>query len=45
MKKLLLIVSIFVYYSIKAQWQPTNGPYGGNISCIALKGTDIFAGT
>jgi len=28
-----------------AQWQQTNGPYGGNINCIATNGIDVYAGT
>ncbi|MEK7831195.1 MAG: hypothetical protein AAB401_08930, partial [Acidobacteriota bacterium] len=26
-------------------WQPTNGPYGGNVSALAVSGSAIFAGT
>jgi len=26
-------------------WQPTNGPYGGFVSALAVSGTAIFAGT
>jgi len=36
-----LMVSVF----LQAQWQPTNGPSGGNISCMLVKGQYIFAGT
>ncbi|MBI4645454.1 MAG: SprB repeat-containing protein [Bacteroidia bacterium] len=39
---LLVIVNCTM---INAQWQQTNGPYGGNIRCIASDGTIIFAGT
>jgi photosystem II stability/assembly factor-like uncharacterized protein len=28
-----------------AQWMKTNGPYGGNVLCFAVSGTNIFAGT
>ncbi|MGD0338143.1 MAG: FG-GAP-like repeat-containing protein [Bacteroidota bacterium] len=31
--------------AIHAQWQQTNGPYGGTISCFAVSGTNLFAGT
>lgn len=31
--------------SLHAQWTPTNGPYGGNITCFAVSGTNLFAGT
>ena len=27
------------------QWIHTNGPYGGNIHCIAIDGDEIFAGS
>lgn len=28
-----------------AQWQPTNGPYGGQVNCEAIMGQTLFAGT
>ena len=28
-----------------AQWVRTNGPYAGNVSCLAVNGTSLFAGT
>jgi hypothetical protein len=28
-----------------AQWVQTNGPYGGDISCLTVNGTNLFAGT
>ncbi|MBL7997538.1 MAG: T9SS type A sorting domain-containing protein [Candidatus Kapabacteria bacterium] len=28
-----------------AQWTQTNGPYGGNVRCFAVSGTNLFAGT
>ena len=31
--------------SVNAQWIQTNGPYGGQINCLAVKGSEIFAGT
>ncbi|MGA9293039.1 MAG: T9SS type A sorting domain-containing protein [Ignavibacteriaceae bacterium] len=30
---------------IKGQWIKTNGPYGGQVRCIGINGTNIFAGT
>jgi ligand-binding sensor domain-containing protein len=30
---------------LKAQWIQTNGPYGGNVTCFAVSGSNIFAGT
>jgi len=46
MKKLLLI-SVMVISAIfaNAQWQQTNGPYGGSVTCLATCGTNIFSGT
>jgi photosystem II stability/assembly factor-like uncharacterized protein len=31
--------------SLQAQWVKTNGPYVGNITALAISGSDIFAGT
>lgn len=28
-----------------AQWVQTNGPCGGFVSCFAISGTNLFAGT
>jgi hypothetical protein len=30
---------------LSAQWIQTNGPYGGYVSCFAVSGTNLFAGT
>lgn len=46
MKKIVLLVVFACCINMaNAQWQETNGPYGGNIFCIATNGTNIFAGT
>jgi photosystem II stability/assembly factor-like uncharacterized protein len=46
MKKLLLLSIIALSASFaSAQWQLTNGPYGGIVTCSAVLGTDIFVGT
>ena len=29
----------------QAQWVQTNGPYGGNVTALAVSGTNLFAGT
>jgi photosystem II stability/assembly factor-like uncharacterized protein len=42
--RLLLVIFAMSQYSI-AQWQQTNGPYGGDVNCFAVSGTNIFAGT
>jgi hypothetical protein len=31
--------------SILAQWVPTKGPYGGEVTSFAVSGTNLFAGT
>ena len=44
--KTFILLAFFGLSSlVNAQWQQTNGPYGGNINCIASDGTNIFAGT
>ncbi|MFH1004572.1 MAG: regulator, partial [Bacteroidota bacterium] len=47
MKKQLLFISVLAILglSANAQWQQTNGPYGGIITCLSTSGTNIFAGT
>jgi hypothetical protein len=49
MKNLVvLLVFQFLILSkgmLQAQWVPTNGPGGGIVSCFAVSGTNIFAGT
>ena len=43
---MLLCISVAVNMdSLHAQWIPTNGPYGGDITCFAVDSTTIFAGT
>ena len=36
---------VLICINANAQWQPTNGPYGGRISCLAKNGSNIFAGS
>jgi len=45
-KKLTIILTVLLATTITthAQWQQTNGPYGGTIKCIAISGSNIFAG-
>src|SRR5947208_2499102 len=46
MKKIkLLTLCLLLSEWTDAQWQQTNGPYGGFIQCIAISGSSIFAGT
>jgi len=49
MKYLVIIVLLqfltLNYGILQAQWVQTNGPYGGNVNCLAVNGTNIFAGT
>src|SRR5437763_1976565 len=45
MKKIYLLLLIFsISYSMKAQWTQMNGPCGGDISCVTVNGTVIYAG-
>ncbi len=43
----LVLAAIFLLFSnlINAQWVQTNGPYGGDVRCFAISGSNIFAGT
>jgi hypothetical protein len=47
MLRLIWIGASFLILQIPshAQWIQTNGPYGGRIQCIAVSGTNLFAGT
>ncbi|MFZ4399591.1 MAG: T9SS type A sorting domain-containing protein [Bacteroidales bacterium] len=47
MRKLfiLFVLSIAINTNINAQWQQTNGPFGGSVNCFAENGNSIFAGT
>jgi photosystem II stability/assembly factor-like uncharacterized protein len=50
MKNIQFSFSIFfmvliISSEILPQWNPTNGPYGGIINSIGIKGNNIFAGT
>ena len=41
-----LLISIALVSSAAAtDWTLCNGPYGGNVSCLAVKDSMIFAGT
>ena len=40
----LAITFILLSPCASAQWVQTNGPYGGEIACLAVSGTNIFAG-
>ncbi len=39
----IIILSFFPVY-LHSQWVKANGPYGGNINCIASSASNIFAG-
>jgi len=42
----VLVALMFTTSSpILAQWVQTNGPYGGDVRCFAISGTNLFAGT
>ena len=40
----VLIVALLFPATLGAQWVQTNGPYGGNVSSIAVSGSNLFAG-
>src|SRR5450631_2953471 len=44
---LVSIVMLLFFQASRAssQWVPTNGPYHGNVLCLANLGTLLFAGT
>ena len=47
MNKNILVLALLIALTIQAnsQWQQTNGPLGGQISCLATNDTNIYAGT
>ena len=45
MKKIFIFILLLVGHSIKAQWQPTNGPCNAVITSFEKIGNKIFAGT
>jgi len=45
MKKIFLLFLVLIHVGIvNAQWQPTNGPEGGSITCLSTNGNSIYAG-
>jgi photosystem II stability/assembly factor-like uncharacterized protein len=42
---LVLFCATINVHAQPLQWEQTNGPYGGNITCFVTSGTMIFAGT
>jgi hypothetical protein len=46
MKTIIVLCMIVLAASVsEAQWVQTNGPYSGNVTCFAVNGTNLFAGT
>ena len=46
MKRIYIVfVLLLIQFTSSAQWQQTNGPFGGKVCCFASSGTDLFAGT
>ncbi len=45
--KLILLSILLLAYTqdLHGQWVPTKGPYGGEITCFAMSGADLFVGT
>ncbi len=44
-EKFLVLLVLGLLTSAFPQWVPTNGPYGENITCFAVSGSNLFAGT
>ena len=48
-KSRILIIALFLLIGlakgVEAQWQQTNGPYGGNVLSSLILGTNIYVGT
>ncbi|HQF29438.1 MAG TPA: hypothetical protein PLD36_12545, partial [Bacteroidia bacterium] len=42
---LAILIHLLMLMNASAQWVQTNGPYGGDINCIEVSGSNIFAGT
>ena len=42
---IVLLLGLFIYAPLHAQWVQTNGPYGGNINCFVESKINLFAGT
>src|SRR5689334_10856161 len=40
-----LVILFFTINNLQAQWQQTNGPYGGYITALTSTATDIYLGT
>ncbi len=47
LRSLLLagLLALLLAGTVHAQWIQTNGPYGGDVNCFAVSGTNLFAGT
>lgn len=45
MKKVIVVLALFVAINASAQWVQTEGIYGGEVTSFALLGSKIFAGT
>src|SRR5271166_5372054 len=41
----VLFVAIVDPTGVRAQWEQTNGPYGGAVYSLAVSGSNLFAGT
>ena len=41
----LILNSSFLINNCQSQWVQTNGPNGGSVYCLAVSGTNLFAGT
>jgi photosystem II stability/assembly factor-like uncharacterized protein len=41
----LALAIVLICPCVSAQWVQTNMPYGGSVGCLAVSGTNLFAGT
>jgi len=41
---LMCVLLLLLGGTAHAQWPQTNGPYGGDVSCFAVSGTNLFTG-
>jgi hypothetical protein len=43
--EMVMLLCIGISSTVRSQWVQTNGPNGGPIWCLAVSGTNLFAGT
>jgi len=45
LKVLIFFFMLGMINPLRAQWVQTKGPYGGSVTCFAISGMNLFAGT